>query len=92
MESALIGLWSSVLQVDSIGLEDDFFLLGGDSLLGARLLFNVKAVFAVDLTLESLFRSASTVAGMARAIEAARLQASTERCVGEHNCSVISGS
>ena len=51
---------------------DDFFLLGGDSLRGTRLLASVKAVFGVDIPIQSLFEKAATVAGMARAIEAAR--------------------
>jgi hypothetical protein len=43
-------------------MQDDFFLLGGDSLRGTRLLTSAKAQFD----------NAATVAGMARAIEAAR--------------------
>ena len=72
LEAALAGLWSSVLQSGSVGVDDDFFLLGGDSLRGARLLTSVKAVFGVELTIQALFGEAATVAGMSRAIEAAR--------------------
>ena len=72
LEAALAALWVSVLQVRSVGPDDNFFVLGGDSLSGARLLASVKAVFGVDLSLQSLFQNAVTVAGMARAIEAAR--------------------
>lgn len=49
-----------------------FFLLGGDSLRGTRLLVSVKAVFGVEVTLQARFDNAATVAGMARASEAAR--------------------
>jgi acyl-CoA synthetase (AMP-forming)/AMP-acid ligase II len=73
LEAALMGLWSSVLQVSSFDVNEDFFLLGGDSLRGARLLVNVKAVFGVELAIRTLFGNAATVAGMAREIEAARL-------------------
>jgi hypothetical protein len=72
LQAALAGLWASVLQVRSVGLHDDFFLLGGDSLRGTRLLASVKAVFGVDVPIHSLFQNAATVAGMARVIEAAR--------------------
>ena len=72
LASALIGLWSSVLDVGTVGLNDDFFLLGGDSLRGARLLANIETVFGIELALESLFGQAATVAGMAAAISSAR--------------------
>ena len=72
LEAALVGLWSSVLQVSGIGANDDFFVLGGDSLRGAGLLTDVKAVFGVELTMQALFGEAATIAGMARAIEGMR--------------------
>ena len=53
-------------------MNEDCFLLGGDSLQGGRLLGNVKAVFGVELTMRALFGEAATVAGMARAIERIR--------------------
>jgi acyl-CoA synthetase (AMP-forming)/AMP-acid ligase II len=77
LEAALAGLWSTVLQVASVGANDDFFLLGGDSLRGARLLTSVKTVFGVELTIRALFGEAATVAGMARAIEDARAGVAT---------------
>jgi acyl-CoA synthetase (AMP-forming)/AMP-acid ligase II len=72
LEAALGGLWASVLQIRTVRPHDDFFLLGGDSLRGARLLASVKAVFGVDVPIQSLFQGAATVVGMARFIEAAR--------------------
>jgi oxalate---CoA ligase len=48
-EAALCGLWSSVLDGRIVRSSDDFFLAGGDSLRGARLLTSVKAVFGVEL-------------------------------------------
>ena len=72
LESALTGLWSSVLEVDTVGLNDDFFLLGGDSLRGARLLASIKTVFGIELAIESLYGETATVAGMAAAIACTR--------------------
>ncbi|MGZ8156213.1 MAG: AMP-binding protein [Burkholderiales bacterium] len=71
LEAALTGLWSSVLEVSPVGMDDDFFLLGGDSLRAARLLTAVKSLFGIDLPIESMFHGAATVAGMARTIEQA---------------------
>ncbi len=61
-----------VLQVATVGRDDDFFLLGGDSLRGMQLIAHLKTIFGVDLSIQSLFGEAATVAGMARAIEAIR--------------------
>ena len=72
LEVVLASLWSFMLQLSNVGVQDNFFLLGGDSLRGTRLLTSVKAVFGVEVTLQKLFDNAATVAGMARAIEAAR--------------------
>jgi amino acid adenylation domain-containing protein len=72
LEGALAGLWASLLKVSSVGRDDNFFLLGGDSLHGAQVIAHVKTLFGVELPLQSLFGEAATVAGMARAIEALR--------------------
>jgi acyl-CoA synthetase (AMP-forming)/AMP-acid ligase II/thioesterase domain-containing protein len=72
LEGALAGLWTSLLQVGNIGRNDNFFLLGGDSLNGVQLIANVRALFGVELPIQSLFGEAATVAGMALAIERIR--------------------
>jgi acyl-CoA synthetase (AMP-forming)/AMP-acid ligase II/acyl carrier protein len=72
LQAGLARLWASVLRVRRVGPDDDFFILGGDSLSGARLLVGVKSVFGVNLSLQLLFQDAATVSGMARAIEVAR--------------------
>ncbi len=72
IEAALAGLWSSLLKADRVGVDDDFFLLGGDSLLATRLLASVHDLFGVTLPVRSLFAEAATVAGMAKLVEAAR--------------------
>ena len=72
LEVVLAGLWSFMLQLSNVGVQDDFFLLGGDSLRGTRRLTSVKVVFGVEVTLQAQFDNAATVAGMARTIEAAR--------------------
>jgi amino acid adenylation domain-containing protein len=72
LEGSLAGLWASLLHIANVGRDDNFFLLGGDSLLGTQLLVHVKALFGVELPIQSLFGKAMTVAGMARTIETTR--------------------
>lgn len=48
-ERRMTQLWADVLEVDSVGLDDDFFELGGDSLVAATLVAAVKAAFGTEL-------------------------------------------
>jgi aryl carrier-like protein len=51
-----------------VGIDDNLFELGGDSLLGVQLLARVRANFAVDLHPADFFRS-PTIAGLAALVE-----------------------
>ena len=65
-ERSLAGIWAEVLGVPSVGLHDDFFSLGGDSILGAEVVARLRELTGdEDLPLVSIVR-APTVAGMTR--------------------------
>jgi acyl carrier protein len=72
LEAALVGLWSSVLQVSRVGIDDRFSLLDANPSCRSELLAEIKTVFGIELPAERLSTDAATIAGMARAIEAAR--------------------
>ncbi len=67
-EQQLAAIWSEVLGLDRVGGHDNFFDLGGNSLLALRLISRVRAAFAIDLPLVTLF-TAPTVAALATAVE-----------------------
>ncbi len=70
-EKKLARLWGQILRIERVGLNDNFFEAGGHSLLATQLVSRVREAFQVDLPLRALF-DAPTVAGLGRAIEAAR--------------------
>jgi amino acid adenylation domain-containing protein len=72
IEKQLATIWARILRVDRVGVEDDFFDVGGHSLLAVRLLVEVKREFGVDVPLAAFFEQRATVAGLAAAIEATR--------------------
>src|SRR5207302_2940617 len=54
LESQLVKLWEAILSIRSIGIDDDSFELGGDSLLAARLFARIEATLNVTLPLVTL--------------------------------------
>ncbi|MBX3176185.1 MAG: amino acid adenylation domain-containing protein [Candidatus Hydrogenedentes bacterium] len=69
-EEALLAIWEAVLGVADIGVEDDFFQLGGHSLLLTRLLLRIRDAFGVDLPLGAVM-AAPAIRALAAAIDAA---------------------
>jgi amino acid adenylation domain-containing protein len=67
VETVMAAIWSEVLDLDRVGVLDDFFTLGGHSLLSTRILVRVREAFGVDVPLHRIF-SEPTVAGLSRAL------------------------
>jgi amino acid adenylation domain-containing protein len=55
MEELLVEIWESLLPVDRVGIDDDFFDLGGHSMLALRLVARIQERLGVDLFLTAVF-------------------------------------
>jgi amino acid adenylation domain-containing protein len=67
-ETAVAAIWTELLKVDGIGIHEDFFDLGADSLTATTLVAQLRATFDVDLSLASLFER-PTITGVAEVID-----------------------
>jgi amino acid adenylation domain-containing protein len=67
-ETKLLAIVGGVIGRDTIAVDDDFFLLGGHSLLGTQVVVRARDAFGVELTLFHLFEG-RTVASLATIIE-----------------------
>ena len=70
-EAELATIWAEILEVEQVGMYDDFFMLGGHSLLATRLISRILDTLGIELPLMALFNR-RTVAGLAEELSALR--------------------
>ena len=66
-EELLAKIWTNILRVERVGIHDNFFALGGHSLLSVRLVAEIEKAFNFQIPLSSLFKI-STIAEIAELI------------------------
>ena len=69
IEATLTAMWEAALGISPIGRDDNFFDIGGDSLLAVTLLHRMEQVFRRRLAMSTMLSSASTIARMAVALQ-----------------------
>ncbi|HEX8174903.1 MAG TPA: phosphopantetheine-binding protein, partial [Pyrinomonadaceae bacterium] len=57
LEKVVAGIWANVLGLEQVGMRDNFFDLGGHSMLATRVTFRVREALLIELPLRSLFES-----------------------------------
>jgi acyl carrier protein len=65
LEMKLCGLWQSMLKRERVGIHDDFFAHGGDSLLLVKLASLIEGEFGLSVNLQLLFAN-PTIEGQGR--------------------------
>lgn len=72
-EELLCRFVQELLGVEQVGVHDDFFDLGGNSLIGTKLITRVNSAYGVDVSVGALFEAA-TVADLAEVVEELLIQ------------------
>ena len=67
LERSLAEVWQRVLKIAEVGIDDNFFDLGGTSLLGLQIVDEVRSRLGLELTLMAIFE-APTVRSLAQAL------------------------
>lgn len=78
LEKWLAQLWAEVLEIDRVGVHDDFYALGGDSLLATRIISRAQETFQAEVPLKVLYADVFTIAKLAQAIETDQLEHAEE--------------
>jgi amino acid adenylation domain-containing protein len=77
-EERLTAIWAEVMNRDAIGLDDDFFALGGHSLRATQIVSRIRRTFSVRFPIPAFFDSPS-VRAQARIIDALSQEAGRDR-------------
>jgi thioesterase domain-containing protein/acyl carrier protein len=67
-EKKLAAIWSSILKIEKIGITEDFFEIGGHSLIAVSLIIKIEKEFGIRLPLATLFDQ-RTIQLLAKVIE-----------------------
>lgn len=71
LEGQLAGIWAEILDIDQIGIDQDVFALGVDSLAMMQMIMRLEEYFGVDFSFEDIF-DAATVVALALRVESSR--------------------
>jgi hypothetical protein len=80
IEWALAAIWGEVLSIDMVGIRDNFFDLGGNSLSATRVLARITAKYPLEIPLSTIFEY-PTIAEIALVIDAAMGAESAQQAI-----------
>lgn len=78
LERRVAAIWEGLLKLEGIGAEDNFFDLGGNSLLAMQVIARLRKEFLVEVSIRALFDD-PTIAALARAVASAKASGATVR-------------
>jgi acyl carrier protein len=89
IDEALIAIWEAILERNNIGIEDNFFDLGGHSLKATRVISKITEQYGIRIDLQFFFQ-APTIENLSNYIRSARnMQNTLEVAAGEEDELII---
>ena len=74
MEKMIVEIWCEILKIDRVGIYDNFFDLGGQSLMATQMVSRIRSTLGMEIPLHILFETTPTVEQTAAAIERYQLE------------------
>ncbi len=78
VEDAIACIWREVLRLEQVSVHDDFFEIGGDSLLAVQVVSRIGSVLGLELSLDEFFRGPTVAEVSSRMPHAATFEAPIE--------------
>ncbi len=79
VEDMLVGIFKTLLNIEQVGIHDNFFQLGGHSLLGVQVMSRIRDIFSVELPLHYLFEYPNVI-GLSEQIQLAQRDNTKSLC------------
>lgn len=84
IERELVKIWEEVLKIDNIGIDQNFFELGGDSLCAINLIYLINLKFNAKVTIQTLFDN-PTIQEISVLIKENNIISKNENCIKDIN-------
>jgi amino acid adenylation domain-containing protein len=68
-QKEIAGIWASFFSLDQIGIDDEFFDLGGHSLVATQILLRVQNTFDIKVSLKDMLTEGTTIRSLATIVE-----------------------
>jgi phthiocerol/phenolphthiocerol synthesis type-I polyketide synthase E len=78
IEQVIVNIWQEILGIDRLGIHDNFFDLGGNSLVGLKAISRLKKELSIDLPIIALFEG-PTVSALAKVISKGKTEGSANQ-------------
>ncbi len=82
-EHTIAGIFGKLLGIDPIGVNDNFFQIGGHSLLAMQVIFRIRDAFDVELSARDLYDGEFTAAELAAKVARLQLRTADSARIGE---------